>query len=290
MLNKRILNRLFALLAIAVLVPLCGCQNELAGVLNPKGVITFEERQLMFDALALMLIVVLPVIIMSIAFIWRYHQSQDASEYLPNWSHNTMLESIWWGVPIAIILILGVMTWTTSHELDPYKPISAPGETLQVQVVALPWKWLFIYPQQNVASVNFLELPKNRQVEFYLTTDNVPMSSFFVPQLGSQIYTMAGMRTQLHLVATELGTYEGLNTQYNGGGFSDMRFTTKVVDEAELSQWFKAAKAAPEGLTAETYKQLRQPAANAPVQTYSHVEPGLFMTIIDSYQSPHHPA
>lgn len=289
MAKQSILKRLLTLLAFAMLVPLSGCTNELAGILNPKGVITFEERQLMFDALALMLIVVLPVIIMSIAFVWRYHQSKDTSEYRPKWSHNTMLESIWWGVPIAIIMILGVMTWTTTHELDPYNSIPAKGETLQVQVVSLPWKWLFIYPDQNIATVNFLEIPKDRQVEFFLTSDNEPMSSFFIPQLGSQIYTMAGMRTQLHLVATESGTFVGLNTQYDGEGFSDMQFETKVVDEAELNQWFQEVKSHEHGLTADVYQQLRQPSIGHAVQTFSSVTPDLFSTIIQSYQSSHHP-
>lgn len=243
----------------------------------------------MVNALALMIIVVLPVIIMSIAFVWRYHQSKDDSEYLPNWSHSSMLESIWWGVPIAIIVILAVMTWTTTHSLDPYETIAAPGETLEVQVVALPWKWLFIYPKQDIASVNLLALPKDRQVEFFLTTDNVPMSAFMVPQLGSQIYAMAGMRTQLHLVATELGTFEGYNTQYNGAGFSTMRFDTKVLDETELNHWFQEVKSGLNGLTADAYSELRKPTIASPVQTFSSVTPGLFTTIIESYQSSHHP-
>lgn len=286
---KRVLKRLLGVLAVGLLIPLSGCKGELAGILNPKGVIAFEERQLMFDALALMLIVVLPVIIMSIAFVWRYHHSKDDSEYRPNWSHNSMLESIWWGVPISIILILGVMTWSTTHSLDPYEAIPANGETLEIQVVALPWKWLFIYPKQDIASVNLLELPKDRQVEFFLTTDNVPMSAFMVPQLGSQIYTMAGMRTQLHLVATELGTFEGYNTQYNGDGFDAMRFDTKVVDEAELNLWFQQVKSGSDSLTAAAYKEIRKPTMVSPVQTFSSVVPGLFTTIIESYQSSHHP-
>lgn len=200
-----------------------------------------------------------------------------------------MLEAIWWGVPISIILILAVMTWTTTHDLDPYVPIPAPGKTLQVQAVALPWKWLFIYPEQGIASVNLLVLPKDRQVHIFMTTDNVPMSSFIVPQLGSQIFAMAGMQTQLHLVPTSLGTFEGMNNQYNGDGFSDMRFDTKVVDEAELSRWYQEVKSGPKGLTAEAYKIVRQPTIGNKVETFSTVESDMFSTIIQSYQSLHHP-
>lgn len=289
--SKRFLNKLLYLPAFVLLLTLTGCKTQMSGILDPKGIIAFQERQLMFDSLALMMIVVLPVIIMSLAFVWRFHQSKDDSEYLPNWSHNTMLESIWWGVPIAIIMILGIMTWETTHSLDPYKKIeNVPGEILPIQAVALPWKWLFIYPEQNIATVNYLKIPRGRQVEFFLTTDNVPMSSFFIPQLGSQIYTMAGMRTRLHLVATHMGSFRGLNSQYNGDGFSGMTFQTEVVDPQEFKDWAAQVYRGSPELSSATYQTVRQPTIANPVEYYANVAPGLFDTIIESYNAAHHPA
>jgi len=287
-LNK-LLQKYQITIVLFLVLCLCGCGAEVAGVLNPKGVIAFEERQLLFDSLALMLIVVLPVIIMSFAFVYRYHQSRSGSEYKPDWCHSALLESIWWGVPMAIILILGIMTWTTTHELDPYNKIDVPGKPLQINVVALPWKWLFIYPEQKIATVNHLVLEKGRQVEFLLTTDNVPMSAFFIPQIGSQIYTMAGMRTRLHLIPTHIGTFRGLNSQYNGDGFSDMYFDVNVVVKKDLDRWYRKIKSSKKTLSAKAYKKLRQASIADPVQTFSKVEPNLFTTIIQSYQSPTHP-
>jgi len=240
-----------------------------------------------------MLIVVIPVVIMSFVFVWRYRQAHRAADYKPNWSHSVFLEGLWWGVPCLIILILGIMTWILSHRLDPYHKIGAPGvdhgKPLLIKVVALPWKWLFIYPKQNIATVNFLELPKNRQVKFLLTSDNVPMSAFFIPQLGSQIYTMAGMQTKLHLIATETGTFKGLNSQYNGDGFSDMKFDVKVVSQKGLEHWFSSVKNVSQRLDWSQYQAVRQPAVNAQVKYFSGVQPGIFKKVISSYHAQHHP-
>lgn len=284
---RRVLN---ILTIVGIALCLEGCEVVNQGVLNPKGLITFQERKLLFDSLALMLIVVLPVIVMSFAFIFRYRQGHKTSDYKPNWSHSVLLEAIWWGVPCVIIIILGIMTWNMTHKLDPYKKIDVPGKPLQIKAVALPWKWLFIYPEQNIATVNYLKLPKNRQVKLQLTTDNVPMSAFFVPQLGSQIYTMAGMKTKLHLVPTQNATFEGLNSQYNGDGFSDMHFKVNVADQSDVDKWFETVKAkADKKLDSNHYKKLRQPSVDAPVQYYSGIRPGLFMDIIQSYQASEHP-
>ncbi len=275
---------------LSLLLPffLVAC-NEATGVLNPKGIITFQERQLLFDALALMLIVVIPVIIMSFAFIYRYHHKRSGKDYRPNWSHNTFLEVIWWGVPCVIVVILGIMTWHMSHKLDPYRRIDVPGKPLEVNVVALPWNWLFIYPEQNIATLNTLTIPKDRQVEFFLTSDNVPMSAFFIPQLGSQIYTMAGMRTRLHLVGTELGNFKSLNSQYNGDGFSDMHFITHVVTDEDFAKWVTKIKQSTQKLDNEQYRNLREPKIAAPMQVFAGVKPGLFTQIIQSYHSAEHP-
>ena len=270
--------------ALALL--LGGCEQKITGILNPKGIISYEERILLFDAVALMLIVVIPVIIMSFAFIYRYRSTHHKGKYKPNWSHSILLESIWWGIPCVIIVFLGVLCWKTTHKLDPYRPIDGHKIAMRVQVVALPWKWLFIYPEQKIATVNYLQLPKGQQVAFELTSDNVPMSAFFVPQLGSQIYTMAGMKTQLHLLATENGTYRGIDSQYNGDGFSDMHFSVKVVEPKEMQAWFDSVKKNNKALDKASYGELRKNSIAHPATLYAQVEPKLFQRILHSYMKP----
>jgi cytochrome o ubiquinol oxidase subunit II len=292
MINKiyqKLKQSIFIGLALSLPLFITGCQQKLTGVLAPKGLITYEERKLLFDAVALMLIVVIPVIIMSFAFVFRYRETHKTSEYKPNWAHSVFLEAIWWGVPCVIIVILGIMTWKTTHQLDPYRKIDVPGKPMLIQGIALPWKWLFIYPEQNIATVNYLELPKDRQIEFWLTTDNTPMSSFFIPQLGSQIYNMAGMRTRLHLLANHTGVLQGLNTQYNGKGFSDMHFKVDVVEPAQMEKWIQHVKQSKTPLTLANYNKIRQPSEKAPIQYFSKVAPNLFNQVIQSYKASEHP-
>lgn len=283
---KRHLMHFKVLGILLSLMLLAGCEQKITGILNPKGIVTYEERILLFDALALMLIVVLPVIIMSFAFVHRYRASHKTAEYKPNWNHSVFLEAIWWGVPCLIIVILGVLSWKYTHKLDPYNPINGRKVDMQIQVISLPWKWLFIYPEQNIATVNYLRLPKDKQVEFLLTNDNVPMSAFFIPQLGSQIYTMAGMRTKLHLIGNYVGTFRGLNSQYNGDGFSEMHFPVDVVSDDEMNAWYAKVKSSPEALTKDRYAVVRQPTIAEPAHYYSSVEPDLFRTVINSYLKP----
>lgn len=283
MLKKLIKFSSLALIGL-IDVGLVGCHSMMAGMLNPEGIVSAEEKKIFFDSLALMLIVVIPVFIMSFTFILHYRAGKSTADYRPNWGRSVILEAIWWGVPCAIILILGIMTWTMTHKLDPYRRIDVPGKHLLIQVVALPWKWLFIYPKQNIATVNYLEIAKGQQVEFWLTNDNVPMSAFFVPQLGSQIYTMAGMRTRLHLVAEKDGIYAGFDSQFNGDGFSDMRFTVKVVEQNELQDWFAEMKRSKQSLTVPVYENLIQPSVNESVHYYSAVIPQLFSKIIMKYK------
>ncbi len=275
----RIKHIFFAL----VTIHLTGCSQKITGILNPKGIISYEERILLFDSVALMLIVVIPVIIMSFAFIYRYRETHQNGKYKPNWSHSVFLEAFWWGIPCLIILALGILTWHYTHKLDPYRKIDGYPVSLKVQVVALPWKWLFIYPEHNIATVNYLKLPVNKQVKFYLTSDNVPMSAFFIPQLGSQIYTMAGMQTKLHLLATEQGTYRGLNSQYNGDGFSEMFFPVEVVSSQEMQDWLSSVKKSDQPLDMSHYVKLRQNSIAHPKELYSAVEANLFHNIMHYY-------
>jgi cytochrome o ubiquinol oxidase subunit 2 len=264
---------------------LVGCKGQFTGVLNPKGIIALEERKLFFDTLALMLIVVLPVIVMSFTFVYHYQVSHRVTDYKPNWSHSYLLESLWWGIPCAIIVVLAVMTWKKTVQLDPYAKIAAYSNEapMQVQAIALPWKWLFIYPEYNIATINELVVPINKQVEFAITADNVPMSAFFIPQLGSQIYAMAGMRTKLHLVATHEGTYDGLNSQINGDGFSDMHFTVRVVADNEMQTWVNVVKESKTTLDDNAYDELLRPSIGDKPKYFSRVKEKLFQNAIDVY-------
>lgn len=275
-------SKFFCVLSLLLL--LTGCQNHLGGLLNPKGLIALEERKLFFDTLALMLIVVLPVIIMSLAFIYHYQSSHRIRDYKPNWAHSYLLESLWWGIPCVIIVILAVVTWKKTHELDPYRPIAAAKEKpILIQAIALPWKWLFIYPNEDIATVNYVVVPVNRQVEYWTTTDNVPMSAIFIPQLGSQIFAMAGMRTRLHLIANETGVFVGENTQYNGDGFSDMHFKAYSVTPEEMQTWIAGVKARSQPLNQETYRMLLKPQVAAPQETFAGIEKNLFNNVIMLY-------
>ena len=275
--------------ALCLLLPLIltSCHHTITGgMLDPKGVITGDEEALFFDAIRLMLIVVIPVIIMSFVFAFRYRASRDdKSNYKPDWGHNVLSETIWWGVPCLMIIILSVWTWNASHKLDPYRKMAVPGKPLLIQAVSLRWKWLFIYPEQKIATINYVEIPKDRQVEFWITSD-APMSAFFIPQLSSQIYSMAGMRTRLHMVATVPGVYRGINAQYNGDGFSDMKFKAKVLDTPSFNAWVQTVKQKDNPLTIPVYKQIVKPTRAAPVVEYSSVVPGLFKRIMMQYMKP----
>ncbi|AJC50607.1 cytochrome C oxidase subunit II [Coxiella endosymbiont of Amblyomma americanum] len=271
---------------------LTGCHTAIKGILNPTGSITYKEKHLFFDALFLMLIIVIPVFIMSVYFLIRYRAAgnytssgdRKISDYWPNWSHSAFLEVVLWGVSIIIVSILGVMAWTTSHKLDPYLPIQQDRKPMIIKTIALPWKWLFIYPEQNIATINYLEIAQGQQVEFIFTNDNVPMSAFFIPQLGSQMYTMAGMRTRLYLIAEKLGTYVGFDSQYNGKGFSDMRFNVKVVKPDELRHWFYKVKQSGEKLIPSVYQKLIQPSIKVPARCYVVVMPNLFSKTLMQYK------
>lgn len=280
----KMLSFTFLALNCIMLLSLVGCHGNSTGVLNPKGIVAYEERKLLFDTFALMLIVVLPVIVMSLVFVYHYQVSHHIRDYKPNWSHSFFLESLWWGIPCVIIAILAVLTWKKTHLLDPYQPIpGASTPPMLIQAIALPWKWLFIYPEQNIATINYLVIPTGRQVEYWLTTDNVPMSAFFIPQLGSQIYAMAGMRTRLHLLANVPGVYDGLNTQYNGNGFSGMHFPVRVVTPNEMEAWVQQVKKSPYQLKDDVYLKLLYPSLEDKPAFFSWVQANLFNNVVDTY-------
>lgn len=275
----------FRLILIGLcLLGLAGCGEQSIGMLNPKGIIAYHERKLFFDTLALMLIVVFPVIVMSFVFIYNYRASRNNQDYQPNLAHNHFIETLWWAIPCGIIFMLAIITWKKTYQLDPYNAIAGSRTTpMIVQAIALPWNWLFIYPEQGIATLNHLELPVHQQVEFWITADNSAMTALFIPQLGSQIYAMAGMRTRLHLSGNEVGVYEGMNTQYDGAGFSDMRFPTHMVTQVDFDQWVKQIKSTSNPLNEAAYQKLLTPTIGAPAQFYSSVIPNLFDNTIMLY-------
>jgi cytochrome o ubiquinol oxidase subunit II len=269
--------------AVVVFLPflLSGCNT---GVINPVGLVARVERLLLFDSLLLMLLIVVPVIVMSFLFAFRYRSGRNA-KYTPDWSHNNTLEAICWGFPCVIVVVLAVWAWTSTHKLDPYKPLDIPGKPLEIQAVSLRWKWLFIYPEQNIATVNYVELPEGRQVAFKITSD-APMNGLFIPQLASQIYSMGGMRTQLHVVANKLGVFDGFSSNYSGDGFSEMNFKAHVVGQSQFDDWVGQMQKKNHELTIDEYARLAAPSSKAPVAFYSSVYPGLFDKIMMQFMMP----
>ena len=262
---------------------LSGCK---AAILDPKGPVGMDERTLIITAVLLMLIVVVPVIVMTVVFAWKYRASNKDAEYRPNWSHSTKIEVVVWTVPCIIILILGTLTWETTHSLDPFKPLKTADnqKPMTIEVVALDWKWLFIYPDQNVATVNQVAFPENVPVRFKVTSDTV-MNSFFIPQLGSQIYAMAGMQTEVNLLAHQTGTFAGMSANFSGDGFSHMNFKAVAQTQSQFNDWIKKVKQASRPLDQASYDALAKPSEQVPVAYYSSVKPNLFKSIVGNYMN-----
>lgn len=264
-------------------VMLSGCHMV---VMDPKGPVGMQEKDLILLAVALMLIPVIPVIFMTIWFAWRYRASNTKATYAPDFEHSNRIEAVVWAIPILIILALGAVTWVSTHELDPRAAIAAEAgkpavKPVEVEVVSMDWKWLFIYPEYNVASVNELALPVGTPVHFKLTSANV-MNSFFIPQLGSQIYTMPGMRTELNLRADHAGTYDGISANYSGEGFAGMKFKALALSDADFKAWVARAKAAPTALDKAAYANLAKPNLVFTPVAYASVEPALFHNILNN--------
>ena len=276
---RRFVLRL-APLASALL--LSGCDWA---VLDPKGPIGDANRQLLVDSVAIMLAIVVPTIIAVLAAAWWYRSSNTRARYLPEFEYSGRLELIVWAIPLLTIMLLGGVAWVGSHDLDPARPLASTKEPLNVQVVSLDWKWLFIYPDQHVASVNRLVVPAGVPIHFMLTSGSV-MTAFFVPQLGSMIYTMNRMQTQLHLAADEPGKFRGLATQLSGDGFADMHFEVEAKTEPEFFDWLGQVRAQGEELTPERYIELsKQSVLPAPI-TFRAVSDGLFEKVLDQTLPP----
>ncbi len=265
---------------------LAGCNTV---VLNPSGDIAAQQGDLIVISTVLMLLIIVPVIALTILFAWKYRKSNTAAKYEPDWDHSTKLELVIWGAPLLIIIALGLITWITTHTLDPYRPLSRLSEgrpipadvkPLVVEVVALDWKWLFIYPEQGIATVNELATPVDVPIQFKITASTY-MNSFFIPALAGQIYAMAGMETKLHAVLNKPGTYEGFSANYSGQGFSHMRFKYHGLSDADFESWVNKAKAQGNALDKSTYVELEKPSEREPVRLYSSVDPTLYHAILN---------
>lgn len=258
---------------------LSGCDFWL---FDPKGPIAHEQMWLIIICALVMLIVVVPVTLMGVWFPIRYAKGKRLEKYSPDWQHSNKIEAVVWTIPIIIILALGAITYVTSYSLDPRQPIESDKPTMVVQVVAMDWKWLFIYPEEGIATVNEIAIPVDTPVEFLVTSDTV-MNSFFIPQLGTQIYAMSGMENRVHLMASEPGEYMGFSANYSGFGFSGMKFNTIATDESGYRDWVAKVKNAPEKLDDERLKALRKKSRDVAPMHFASVNPLLFTEIIEKY-------
>jgi cytochrome o ubiquinol oxidase subunit II len=258
-----------------------GCDE---GVLNPQGPIAFAERQILFDSLGIMLAIVIPVILATVGVAFWFRASNTRASYRPELIYSGRIEVLTWSIPLMTVLLVGGVAWVGAHDLDPRKPIASEVKPVNVQVVSLDWKWLFIYPDLGIASVNHLVVPVGTPISFELTSAGV-MNSFFVPQLGSQIYTMAGMTTHLQLQADNAGSYPGFSAQFSGDGFADMVFKTDAVPGPDFSQWVETARASGPVLDAQAYADLIKPSKAVVPLTYRSVATDLFSRIVMSEMS-----
>ncbi len=284
----------FRIVALLPLLALLGGCN--AVVLNPSGDIAIQQRDLVIISTILMLLIIIPVMALTVWFAWHYRQSNTSAQYEPEWSHSTHLELIIWSAPLLIIICLGAVTWMATHMLDPYRPISrtSPGVTvaeakkppLNVQVVALDWKWLFIYPDYGIATVNEMAAPVDQPINFKISASSV-MNAFYVPALAGMVYAMPGMQTQLHAVINKAGTFKGFSANYSGAGFSEMRFNFLGVDQAGFDKWVADVKASGGGNLGRTeYLDLERPSEAVPVKKFATVDPQLFHLILNMCVQP----
>ncbi len=277
--------RLAALSALALPL-LAGCN---AIVMKPHGDIAVQQAQLIVTSTFLMLLIIVPVIALTLFFAFRYRESNSEATYTPDWDHSTRLELVIWGAPLLIILVLGAITWISTHKLDPYRPLeridaqrplAAGVKPLVVNVVSLDWKWLFIYAEQGIATINELAAPVDRPIEFRLTSSNV-MNAFYVPALAGMIYSMPGMETRLNAVINREGVYQGLSANYSGAGFSHMRFKFHGLTDAKFNEWVQSNRKGGEELTRAAYLKLEQPSEREPIRRFGKVEPGLYSAIVN---------
>ncbi len=256
--------------------------QEYISVLFPAGTIAFKQRNLLLVIQALMLVIVIPVYILTFIFSWKYRADNKKADYDPHMVDNWIAECFWWGIPLVMTAIVSVITWQQTHALDPFKPIESDKKPITIQAVALQWKWLFIYPDEHIASLNFLQIPVGTPIKFEITAD-APMNSLWIPELGGQIYAMPAMRTELNLIATEEGDFRGSSANISGEGFSGMHFITKASTEEAYLDWVKKAKEAKDSLN---YPEIAAPSQNVPPQVFQLKNDNLFNEIMMQYMHP----
>lgn len=259
--------------------------REKIAVLFPKGLIALEQRNLLFIIQFLMLLIIIPVYVLTFIFSWIYRADNPKGKYDPDLVDNKIAEYIWWGIPFVMVLIIAVLTGIKTHQLDPYKSIESKNKEMTIQVVALQWKWLFIYPEEEIATVNFVQFPKDTPIRFELTAD-APMNSFWIPHLGGQIYAMPAMKTVLNLIADEVGDFRGSSANISGEGFAGMTFITRASTEEDYHKWVNAAKQSSKNLTLKDYNQLTVPSQNNPVEIFQLKDLSLFDHIVTKYMHP----
>ncbi len=284
--KQKIRYYLVALLLLTILVAaIIYLSSVNIPLLEPKGLIANKEAHLIEFAALLSLVVVVPVFILLFSFAYKYREGSKTAQYDPKLSGSRTLETLWWIIPGIIILILSIVTWNSSHALDPYKPLNSKNKAVIIDVIALDWKWLFIYPNQNVASINQIDIPINTPIRFNITS-NAPMNSFWVPALSGQIYAMPGMSTQLNLEANNIGSYDGLSANISGNGFAGMRFKVLATSYTKYLAWINSIKESPNKLSFSTYNLLLKPSENNPVFYYSGVAKNLYYYEVSKYMSP----
>ena len=256
-------------------------------VLDTKGLIADQQRDLIFITFVLGMFVVIPVFVMLFAIAWKYRAGNKRAKYEPEVDGNAKLEALWWGIPILIIIVLAVITAVSTHALDPYKKLDSNVKPVKIQVVSLNWKWLFIYPDQEIATVNYLNIPKDTPIDLELTSD-APMNSFWVPALAGQVYSMAGMTTQLHIMADTPGTFNGTSANISGDGYADMNFKVNALNETDFKTWaaWKYNSNAIPLLTESSYAELAKPSHKNPEKTYLLSDTNLYNKVVMKYMSP----
>ena len=254
-------------------------------VLFPEGKIAFAQRNLLFVIQALMLLIIIPVYILTFIFSWKYRADNKNATYDPDLVDHKIAEIIWWGLPLVMVLIVSGLSWIKTHELDPYKPIESDKKPVKIQVVALQWKWLFLYPEEKIATVNYLQIPEKTPIHFEITAD-APMNSFWIPDLGGQIYAMPGMRTELFLIADEVGESRGSSANISGKGFAGMTFMTKATTEEDFQQWVKSSQQTTNTLNWKSYQELAAPTENHPVEVYQLMDDKIFHQILMKFMQP----
>lgn len=278
---------MLAIVGVGVLVALFMflTQGSNIAVLNPAGTIASQQKNLIILTTVLGLFVVIPVFILLFGIAWKYREGNAKARYTPNIGGSRKLEALWWGIPALIILVLSVVTWQSSHALDPFKELVSNKKHMVVEVVSLQWKWLFIYPELGIASVNYLPFPEQTPMHFQITSD-APMNSFWIPNLGGQVYAMSGMSTELHLQADQPGSYRGVSANISGAGFASMNFTAQSMKQADFDAWVQTAAASKNLLDSASYKTLAQPSTADAPKVFRLMDSNLYDTIMMKYMMP----